>query len=55
MFNNFNLTDNEVLKIIEEYKPLIIKNSIIDGKFDEDLCQEIKKHIFEVLTLNRKK
>lgn len=28
-------------KIIEMYKPLLIKNAIIDGIFDEDLYQEL--------------
>ena len=55
MFNDFNLTDSEVLYIIKKFNPLIIKYSIINGKFDEDLCQEIKEYIIKVLTQNRKK
>lgn len=27
--------------ILEMYKPLLIKNSIINGRFDEDLYQEL--------------
>lgn len=55
MFNNFNLTDQEILKIINDYKNLIDKNSIINRKLDEDLQQEIKLLIFKILSKNRKK
>lgn len=55
MFNNFELSDLEIMKIIEEYKPLILKYSKINYKFDEDLCQEIKLNIWKELTKNRKK
>ena len=55
MFNNFNLSDREILKIIEDYKSLINKNSMVSGRFDEDLQQEIKLLIFKVLSKNRKK
>ena len=37
MFNNFDLSDQEILKIIEDYKNLINKNSMVSGRFDEDL------------------
>ena len=30
-----------VLKILEIYKPLLIKNAIVNGRFDEDLYQDI--------------
>ena len=34
--------DNDaIMRIIELYEPLINNNSIIDGKFDEDLKQYI--------------
>lgn len=55
MFNNFNLSNKEILKIIDDYKNLINKNSIINGKIDEDLQQEIRLLIFKVLSKNRKK
>ena len=54
MFNNFNLTDQEILKIIDDYKNLINKYSMINGKIDEDLGQEIRLFIFQVLSKNRK-
>lgn len=53
MFNNFNLTDAEVVKLIEDYKALIIKSSILKNGLDEDLVQEIKLQIFKDLTKNR--
>ena len=55
MFNNFNLSDKEIVKIIEDYKNLINKNSIINNSIDEDLQQEIKLLIFRILSKNRKK
>lgn len=55
MFNDFNLSDQEILKIIDDYKNLINKNSIINGELDEDLGQEIKLLIFKILRKNRKK
>lgn len=55
MFNDFNLTDVEILKIISDYEPLIVSKSSIDGIFDEDLYQEIKTGIYIELSKNRKK
>lgn len=55
MFNEFNLSDDEIIKIIKDYKPLIIEASIINGRYDEDLSQEIKIEIFRYLSKNRKK
>ena len=53
MFNNFNLTDQEILTIIDNYKNLINRYATVDGKLDEDLGQEIKLLIFKVLSKNR--
>lgn len=55
MFNNFNLKNEEVMKIINDYSYLIKSNSKIKGRYDEDLEQEIKTRIIAVLTKNRKK
>lgn len=55
MFNNFNLRNKEVIKILDDYSNLIKGNSKVKGNIDEDLEQEIKMRIFEVLTKNRKK
>lgn len=55
MFNDFNLSDEEVIHIIDRYTNLIDSKSYINERFDEDLQQEIKIFIFKVLTKNRKK
>ncbi len=54
LFNNFNLTDDEIMKIIYDYEPLIKRNSYINSKFDEDLNQNIQEKIYETLRKNRK-
>ena len=33
--------ESAVVAILEMYRPLLIKNSIINGNFDEDLYQEL--------------
>lgn len=33
--------ETAMISILEMYKPLLIKNSIINGNFDEDLYQEL--------------
>ena len=53
MFNNFNLSDEEIMKIIEDYKPLILNKSMINNRLDEDLNQEILIKLFKVLSINR--
>lgn len=55
MFNDFYLSDNEVIKILNDYNPLILKESILKHGIDEDLMQEIKIEIYKSLTKNRKK
>lgn len=30
-----------ILEIVEMYKPLLIRNAIVEGIFDEDLYQEL--------------
>jgi hypothetical protein len=55
MFNNFCLTDEEILKIIIDYKYLIDAKSYVNSRFDEDLNQEIKICLWRVLSANRKK
>lgn len=55
MFNDFNLSDEEVIHIIDRYTNLINSKSYIKERFDEDLQQEIKIFIFKILTKNRKK
>lgn len=55
MFNEFNISNEEILKILESYNPLILDNSKINFKFDEDLYQEIRLNVFKELSKNRKK
>ncbi len=55
MFKNFNMTDDEVMQIINEYDNLINKYSRINGNIDEDLKQEITIEIYKTLTKNREK
>ena len=47
MFNNYSLSDEDVVAIIMEYEPLINRFSIIDNKVNEDLKQEIILSIYE--------
>lgn len=55
IFRNFNMTDDEVMEIINTYDNLINKYSRINGLVDEDLKQEIKIEIYKTLTKNREK
>lgn len=55
MFKNFNMTDDEVMEIINKYNNLINKYSRINGNIDEDLKQEITIEIHKTLTKNREK
>ena len=38
-----------VLKILEIYKPLLFKNSIVNGRFDEDLYQELVSTLLQCI------
>lgn len=53
LFNNRTLSDEEAMKIIEDFKQLIIEKSEINRKFNEDLYQEITMKIYTSLTKNR--
>ena len=55
MFNNFSLSDDDVMGIIEKYDNLINQYSEINRKIDEDLKQEIIITIYRKLTKNREK
>lgn len=55
MFNNVNLSNEEILKIIKDYEGVIVSKSTINFKYDEDLRQEINLLIFKTLSKNRKK
>lgn len=57
MFNNYNLTDDEVIEILNKYQNLINKYSrlYVGGSIDEDLKSEIIEKIYVVLTQNRER
>ena len=44
-------TGNEpaIAEIMKMYRPLLIKNSIIDGSFDEDLFQELSIKVYQTV------
>ena len=45
--------ETEVILLFEMYKPLLIKNSIINGRFDEDLYQELSITFLKCVQLFR--
>ena len=57
MFNNYNLTDEDVIGIINKYENLINKYSSLypGGAIDEDLREDIIEKIYKTLTQNREK
>jgi len=55
MFNNFNLSDEDVIEILNKYDNLISKYSKINGIVNEDLKQEIIIYLYINLTKNREK
>ena len=38
-----------ILEIIEMYKPLLIRNAIVNGRFDEDLYQELVSTLLQCI------
>ena len=57
MFNNYNLSDDDVIGIIDKYENLINKYSRLspNDSIDEDLKGEIIEKIYRVLTQNKEK
>ena len=57
MFNNYNLTDDDVIGILNKYENLINKYSRLypGGPIDEDLKGEIIEKIYKILTKDREK
>ena len=53
MFNNYNLTDEDVIGIINKYENLINKYSRLypGGAIDEDLREDIIEKIYKTLTI----
>ena len=38
-----------ILEIIETYTPLLIRNAIVNGRFDEDLYQELVSELLQCI------
>ena len=38
-----------ILQILEMFRPLLIKNSLINGRFDEDLYQELRIEVMKCI------
>lgn len=41
--------EESMLQILEMYRPLLIKNSLVNGKFDEDLYQELRIEVLKCI------
>lgn len=41
--------ETAILQILEMYRPLLIKNSLVNGKFDEDLYQELQIELLKCI------
>lgn len=54
-FNNYTLSNEEIEKILREFRPDIKKASKINGKPDEDCEQKIMIAIYQKLSRNRRK
>ena len=56
LFNDFNLTNQEIEKILKEFdREIKISLYRLNGKISEDYEQLIKIEIFKALSKNRKK
>lgn len=40
-------------QILEMFKPLLVKNSLINGRFDEDLYQELRIEVLKCIRTYR--
>ena len=38
-----------VLQILEMFRPLLINNSLVNGRFDEDLYQELRLEVLKCI------
>ena len=53
-FNNYNLSDEEINKILVDYRLIIRSASKINGKIDEECEQRIMIAVYNKLRKNRK-
>lgn len=54
-FNNYNLSNMEIEKILKDFSQTIRQASKIKGKVDEDCEQKIRIALFNKLSKNREK
>ncbi len=54
-FNNYNLSNLEIEKILQDMQPIIRQASKTNGHVDEDCEQKIRIALFNKLSRNRKK
>ncbi len=55
LFNNYNLANEEIEKILKEFRGEIKRASKIEGQINEDCEQKIMITIYRKLSRNRKK
>lgn len=53
-FNNYNLSNLEIEKILNEFEPMIRQASKIKGQIDKDCEQKTRIALFNKLSKNRK-
>ena len=41
--------EDAILEIFEMYRPLLIKNALVEGIFDEDLYQELRLEVLKCI------
>ena len=41
--------EDAILEIFEMYRPLLIKNALVEGIFDEDLYQELVSELLQCI------
>lgn len=54
-FNNYDLSNLEIEKILKDFDPIIRQAAKTNGKRDEDCEQKIRIALFNKLSKNRKK
>lgn len=53
-FNNYSLNDEEINKILIDYRPVIREASKVKGKLDEECEQRVMIAVYNKLRKNRK-
>lgn len=55
LFNNYNLSNEEIERILKEFRSEIKRASKVEGRINEDCEQKIMIAIYQKLSRNRKK